>query len=84
MAKREEKIGERLLIRYHDDGTLDEIVALDANGACEFHMEQLDDNLFWMRFSSTKERPLPQELVVTMRVHPAPKHAKFHCQVELD
>lgn len=60
------KFGKSLLIRLHDDKTLDEIVAFDHHGNCFFHMEQMDDNLFWMRFTSTKGLPLDEDLVVWM------------------
>ena len=34
-------------IRRNDDGTIDEVVLYDAAGRCTFHLEQLDDDLWY-------------------------------------
>jgi hypothetical protein len=63
-------ISQRLTLRPREDGLTDEVVAFDENGECEFHLEQLDDrkgqNQFWMRWYSTKARPLPRELILNI------------------
>lgn len=35
-------------VRLNDDGTVDEIVIWDSDGSVSFHMEQMDDGLYWM------------------------------------
>lgn len=35
-------------IRLHNDGSVDEIVIRNAEGECVFHLEQMDDQCFWM------------------------------------
>ena len=42
-------------VRLHEDGTLDEVVFYSSDGKPIFHMEQMDDNLFWMRFEGSEE-----------------------------
>lgn len=60
-------ISPRLLIRLHKkDNTLDEVVTHDENGECDFHLEQMDDFQWWMRWYSTKARPLPRDLIVNL------------------
>lgn len=49
-------------LRTNDDGTLDEVVIYDANGACLFHLEQMSDDCFWMRTSNSG----PWDLVVNL------------------
>lgn len=61
------KISNRLLMRLRKDGTLDEIVANDEFEDCEFHLEDLGEGSWWMRFYSTKGRPLDKELIVSIR-----------------
>lgn len=63
------KINERLLLRLlrkqeEGKGPLDEVVCYDEYGNCEFHLEKMSDVSWWMRFYSTKGRPIPRELVV--------------------
>lgn len=61
------KINDRLLIRLHrDSDKLDEVVGYDEFGNCEFHLEQMDDFQWWMRWYSTQGRSLPQELIVNL------------------
>jgi hypothetical protein len=65
-------ISPRLLIRLHragaetQAGLLDEVVTHDENGECDFHLEQMDDFQWWMRWYSTKARPLARELIVNI------------------
>jgi len=40
--------GEGFEIRLNDDGTLDEIVTYDTFGRCNFHLEQMSDDSYWM------------------------------------
>ena len=35
-------------VRYHDDGTVDEIIVQDRDGKCLLHMEQMADSCFWI------------------------------------
>lgn len=51
-------------IRLDDDGEIDEIVTYDNTGQCNFHLERMTDDNFWMRWYSTPEKPLGKELVV--------------------
>jgi hypothetical protein len=79
-AQPEIVISPRLLIRLHRDqkpneGPLDEVVTLDENGECDFHLEQMDDFQWWMRWYSTKARPLPRELIV--RLGPSGAYQEF-------
>ena len=37
-------------VRTNDDGSLDEIVMYDAAGTCIFHLEQMNDQCYWLRF----------------------------------
>ena len=57
-------INNHIELRPFEDGSLDEIVALDANGECFFHLEQMDDNCYWARFSSTKLLPLEKDVIL--------------------
>jgi hypothetical protein len=59
-------ISPRLMTRLHTDGTIDEVITRDEAGECNFHMEQMDDFQWWMRFYSTKASPLPRELIVNI------------------
>lgn len=59
-------VNPRLLIRLHQDGTLDEVVTRDESGECNFHLEQMDDFQWWMRWYGTKANPLPRELIVNI------------------
>jgi hypothetical protein len=34
-------------VRYHDDGTIDEVIVYDSNGRCLVHLEDMG-NWFWM------------------------------------
>jgi len=73
-------ISPRLLIRLHSkqkpgEGSLDEVVTHDENGECDFHLEQMDDFQWWMRWYSTKARPLPRELIV--RLGPSGAYQEF-------
>ena len=63
MTDREIKIDDRILIRLHKDGTLDEIILFNEKGTSIFHMEQMDNHLYWMR-AYGKEK----DLVVWMGV----------------
>ncbi len=42
-----------------DDGTVDEIVVCDAHGNCLFHMEQMNDQCFWMALYATDKATEP-------------------------
>jgi len=53
-----DEIRDDIEVRFHKDGTVDEIVTYH-NGRCSFHMEQMDDHWFWMRFYG-----ITQDLVV--------------------
>lgn len=59
-------ISPRLMTRLNSDGTIDEVITRDEAGECNFHMEQMDDFAWWMRFYSTKASPLPRELVINL------------------
>jgi hypothetical protein len=43
-----EHMPEGIQVRYHDDGTVDEIVVRDRDGKCLLHMEQMADSRFWI------------------------------------
>lgn len=51
-------------VRLNDDGTLDEVVMYDQNGKCVYHLEQMSDCLFWMRFYGDQK-----DLVVNFCTH---------------
>lgn len=57
-------VNNHIELRPFEDDTLDEIVVTDANGEGFFHLEQMDDNCFWARFSSTKLLPLEKDVVL--------------------
>ncbi len=38
-------------IRYHDDGTVDEII-VKSNGVCLFHLEQMSNRSYWIGLAS--------------------------------
>ena len=59
-------VSPRLLIRLKDDGKLDEVVTRDELNECDFHLEHLDEEQWWMRWYSTKSRPLPRELIINL------------------
>jgi hypothetical protein len=37
----------RLEVRPNDDGSIDEVVLYDSDDKCVFHLEQLDDDLWY-------------------------------------
>lgn len=43
-----EKMPEGIEVRYHNDGTVDEIIVRDRQGVCLLHMEQMSDSSFWI------------------------------------
>lgn len=63
MTQKEIQIGKHLTIRLNDDGTLDEIISRDVNGEVNFHLEQMSDLNWWMRFYGTKTQPLEHEVI---------------------
>lgn len=67
MSLREISLGPCGLVRLHADGRLDEIVLRDKAGQCLFHLEQMNEHVFWLRCYSTREHPLDQELVAHLR-----------------
>lgn len=56
--------------RYNDDGTLDEVVMYDAAGKCIFHLEQMSDSCFWMRWEGN-EAALVVNIFAKQRIGPA-------------
>src|SRR5688500_103042 len=44
-------------VRFHGDGTVDEIVVRDSAGNCLLHMEQMDDTCFWIGLYPTSGEP---------------------------
>lgn len=36
-------------LRFNEDGTVDDLLIRDSTGRYLFHMEQMDDGLYWMR-----------------------------------
>lgn len=43
-----QKMPEGIEVRYHEDGTVDEVIVFDRNGRCLLHMEQMADSCFWI------------------------------------
>lgn len=43
-----EQMPEGIEVRYHNDGTVDEIIVKDRNGKCLLHMEQMANSRFWI------------------------------------
>lgn len=82
MSQKELNIG-NLTLRFLKDGTLDEVITHDADGECEFHMEKMDADYFWMRFYSTKNRPLEKDLIVWMKAY-AEGGAKLTATYDVD
>lgn len=39
-------------IRFKDDGSLDEVIHHDPVTGTHFHLERLEDHLFWMKITS--------------------------------
>ncbi len=57
MANKIEKIG-NVEIRYGGNGDpeqIDEIVIVDQNGDCIFHLEQMDYNYYWIGINEPKK-----------------------------
>lgn len=46
--KEDERKG-NIEVRFNDDDSVDEIVIFNLMGRCIFHLEQMDDNFYWMR-----------------------------------
>lgn len=45
---RRNKMPEGIEVRFHEDGTVDEIIVSDRDGRCLLHMEQMADSCFWI------------------------------------
>jgi hypothetical protein len=43
-------------IRFYEDGSVDEIIIRDSNGEGFFHLEQMDDNYFWARYTAKDDK----------------------------
>jgi len=43
-----QQMPEGIEVRYHDDGTVDEIIVKDRDGKCLLHMEQMAGSRFWV------------------------------------
>lgn len=65
MSKKELNL-KNIKIRFHEDGSVDEIITYDQDGVCNFHMEQMDKNHLWMQFYSTKAVPLEKDIVINI------------------
>lgn len=62
-------------VRLHKNGTVDEILMYDPHtGHCMFHMEQMDDHYFWMRFYG-----ITQDLVVNIGAGIGERNGKPIC-----
>ena len=46
MQKKEHRGG--IEVRFHKDGSLDEIILWNEDHKCSFHLEQMDDDHWWM------------------------------------
>lgn len=45
---RRQRMPEGIEVRYHEDGTVDEIIVRDRSGVCLLHMEQMADSRIWI------------------------------------
>lgn len=74
-----------LEVRLYDNGHVDEVVTKDVGGKVDFHMEQMSESAFWMRFYSTPYQPMPKDVVVNMRIETDNKFGtRLVARVELD
>ncbi len=54
-------------VRWNEDHSLDEIVIYDEKGSVVFHLEQMDDQLYWMRAGNgEKNQDLVAHIGATM------------------
>lgn len=53
------KMPEGIEVRYHEDGTVDEIIVRDRQGVCLLHMEQMADSRFWIGLIGYDRREYP-------------------------
>ena len=56
-------------VRLHADGTLDGVVVYGPDGRCGYHLEQMTDAVFWMRFYADGG----QDLVVNLGAVTGPR-----------
>jgi hypothetical protein len=57
-------------VRLHADGTLDEVVVYGPDGRCWYHLEQMTDAVYWMRFYAADGG---QDLVVNIQAVTGPR-----------
>ena len=57
MSKQPEKVG-KVEVRFLKDGNVDEVIIHSGDEKVSFHLEKMDNNYFWARVRTGKEKDL--------------------------